>query len=77
MKNQTGILVQLHKPEPFSGHTIDWATMATNNNSAGFNVSMKGLLMGSLHRQVALLVPDEKLNCFDFWRKKFFHNKTR
>ena len=27
-------------------------------------------LMRSLHRQVVVLVPDEKLNCFDFWQKK-------
>ena len=26
--------------------------------------------MGSLHRQVAVLVPDGKLNCFDFGQKK-------
>ena len=25
--------------------------------------------MGSLHRQVAVLVPDEKLNCFEFGQK--------
>ena len=32
--------------------------------------------MGSHHRQVAILVPDEKLNCFDFGQKKF-QNKRR
>ena len=34
-------------------------------------------IMGSLHRQVAVLVPDEKPNCFDFGRKKKFQSKTR
>ena len=24
--------------------------------------------MGSLHRLVAVLVPDKKLNCYDFWQ---------
>ena len=33
------------------------------------------LSMGSLRRQVAVVVLGEKLNCFDFWRKKFFKTK--
>ena len=32
-------------------------------------------IMGSLHRLVAVLVPDEKLNCFWFWQKKLFKTK--
>ena len=32
--------------------------------------------MGSHHRQVAILVPDEKLNCFYFSRANFFQNKN-
>ena len=31
--------------------------------------------MGSLHRQVAVVVQDEKLNCFDFGQKKNFKTK--
>ena len=33
--------------------------------------------MGSLHRQVAVLVPDEKLNRFHSQGKEIFQNKTR
>ena len=33
------------------------------------------ILMGSHHRQVVILVPDEKLNCFYFWQAIFFKAK--
>ena len=32
--------------------------------------------MGSHHRQVAMLVPDDKLNCFDILRKNLSWTKT-
>ena len=40
--------------------------------------SLQGIkIIGSLHRLVVVLVPDEKLNCFDFRRIFFFQNKMR
>ena len=36
---------------------------------------LDSVAMGSLHRQVAVLVPDKKLNCFDFGKKKLFKTK--
>ena len=44
-------------------------------SSANWNWNIKDLLMGSLHRQVAVLVPDEKLNRFHSWCKKIFKTK--
>ena len=54
-------------PGPFEGGFTNWAT--------ALFCLFSWHLMGSLHRQVAVLVPDEKVNCFDFGKKKLFKTK--
>ena len=44
--------------------------------SISSNTDTLSLLMGSHHRQIAILVPDDKLDCFEILPKKFDSAKT-